>query len=110
MKFDLSEFGQMIKNHRGITGVRAAAKEIGISPATLSRIENGNMPDLEKFVLICKWLGQNPANFLGDIQSASTSSASVHFRKKSTTHVDTANALGGLIIAAQQALRDRETL
>lgn len=37
--------------------VDACAKEIGISKPTLSRIENGNMPDLITFFKILKWLG-----------------------------------------------------
>jgi transcriptional regulator with XRE-family HTH domain len=32
------------------------SKNIGISKATLSRIENGNMPDLLTFLKIVKWL------------------------------------------------------
>ena len=34
----------------------ACAKQIGISKPTLSRIENGNMPDLLTFFKIVKWL------------------------------------------------------
>jgi transcriptional regulator with XRE-family HTH domain len=32
------------------------SKNIGISKATLSRIENGSMPDLLTFLKIVKWL------------------------------------------------------
>jgi transcriptional regulator with XRE-family HTH domain len=32
------------------------SKRIGISKATLSRIENGSMPDLLTFLKIVKWL------------------------------------------------------
>lgn len=35
----------------------SCAKIIGISKATLSRVENGNMPDLLIFFRIVKWLG-----------------------------------------------------
>ena len=111
MELNLSDLGRMIKEHRAPAGVRAAAKEIGIPPATLSRIENGDVPDLEKFALICKWLGESPTRFLG-IQPASNgmASASVHLRKKNTTSLDTATSLGHLIITVQEALRDREEL
>lgn len=34
----------------------ACAKIIGISKSTLSRVENGNMPDLLTFFKIIKWL------------------------------------------------------
>ena len=38
-------------------GVRMAAKKIGTSPATLSRVENGSMPDLITLVHLCNWSG-----------------------------------------------------
>ena len=34
----------------------ACSKSIGISKSTLSRVENGNMPDLLTFFKIIKWL------------------------------------------------------
>lgn len=40
-------------------GMRECAKEIGISPATLSRIERGKMPDLMTYAKVCKWLNEN---------------------------------------------------
>ena len=46
-----------IKSKRGKRGLREAAEEIGnISAATLSRIEQGKLPDIETFIRICKWL------------------------------------------------------
>jgi len=46
-----------IKTKRGSKGLRETAAEIGnISSATLSRIEQGNLPDVETFIKICKWL------------------------------------------------------
>ncbi len=108
---DISSFGEFVKNYRGKKGIRAAANEIGISHPTLSRIENGHVPDLEKFSLICKWLGENPSRFLGEqLVSEDVSSACVHFKKKNTTSIETATAIGEMIIATQQALRDRELI
>ena len=47
-----------IKTKRAKKGLRDTAVEIGgVSPATLSRIEQGNLPDVETFIKICKWLG-----------------------------------------------------
>jgi len=111
MSLDIEKLGEMIIARRGTLGVRAAAKEIGISSATLSRIENNNVPDLATFAAICRWLGENPSKFLG-MQPAESNdtAASVHLRKKKTTSIDTATALGGMIVAAQQALRDRENI
>lgn len=42
----------------GKLSVRKAAKEIGISASTLSRLNNQQIiPDLETFYLCVKWLG-----------------------------------------------------
>jgi len=112
MSLEIEKLGEMVAQRRGTLGVRAAAKEIGISPATLSRIENGHVPDLVTFAAICKWLGQEPAKFLGMQPSGAPDKpvASVHLRKKKTTSIDTATALGAMIIAAQNAMLDRETI
>lgn len=37
-------------------GIREVAREIGISPATLSRVENGSTPHVEAFRRILDWL------------------------------------------------------
>ena len=51
-------FGQMLVLYRASVdqGVRATAFEIGISAATLSRIERGHQPDLATWRLIESWL------------------------------------------------------
>ena len=47
----------MIKSKRGKKGLRDTATEIGsISAATLSRVEQGNLPDVETFIRLCHWL------------------------------------------------------
>lgn len=47
----------MLKNKRANRGLRAVAEEIGgVSFATLSRIEQGKIPDVATFIKICKWL------------------------------------------------------
>lgn len=111
MDLAIEQLGEKIAKKRGLDGIRKAAKEIGISPATLSRLENGHVPDLATFAAICRWLGEDPGSLLGIKETESSSTyASVSFRKKKTTSLDTATALGGMIMAAQQALRDRENL
>lgn len=103
----LNSLGQLILEKRGSTGVRAAAREIGISPATLSRVENGHLPDLENFCLICKWLDIDPNRILGFRSSDKDGDeirASVHFRKERTTSPETAAALAKMILHVQRAL------
>ena len=50
-------------------GVRAAAREIGISPTTLSKIENGHLPDSETLKKVLKWLGCRLAFYESAINS-----------------------------------------
>lgn len=55
----------MLKNKRGDKGLRAVADEIGdVSAATLSRIEQGKIPDVDTFIKICKWLDLTTDNFI----------------------------------------------
>lgn len=54
---DTSKLADMLKSKRGNKGLRAVATEIGtVSAPTLSRIEQGKVPDVDTFVSICKWL------------------------------------------------------
>lgn len=88
-------------------GVRAVAKEIGISPATLSRVQRGYLPDLETFRKICDWLKLDPSEVLGLPTQGGTqkrAKAMIHFKKDKTIKPETATALGKLILAAQRAL------
>ena len=47
------KLGKLVMERRGSEGVREFAKKLGVSPATLSRVENGKLPDLETFSKIC---------------------------------------------------------
>lgn len=52
-----------IKTKRGSEGLRKTATDIDISAATLSRIEQGKIPDVDTFIKICKWLGESTDTF-----------------------------------------------
>src|SRR6266436_951724 len=82
-RLTLHALGLKIIEKRGDKGVREAAKEIGTSAATLSRVERGHLPDLETFGKICKWLGVDPGEVLRMKPSAITRpEVAVHFRKE----------------------------
>ena len=84
--------------------MRAAAKEIGVSAATLSRVERGYLPDLETFRKICAWLGVDSGEVLGLVPpKPSTPQVTVHFRKSQTLTPKTAQALGKMVLAAHRA-------
>ena len=107
----LDTLGQLVVDKRGRHGVRATAAKIGISPATLSRVENGHLPDLENFQKLCRWLRVDPSAVLGfDADSPNRPIAAVHFRKKQTMELETASALAQMILAAQRALIARDEL
>jgi transcriptional regulator with XRE-family HTH domain len=112
MPLSIEEFGRLVAAKRGSRGIRAAALEANVSPATLSRVENGHMPDLKTFAALCKWIERDPREFLGmeTTEGVNRRNAVVHFKKKKTVKMETAKALGELILAAQRALRAREDL
>jgi transcriptional regulator with XRE-family HTH domain len=99
----LENLGVRVKEKRGTQGIRAAAKEIGISHATLSRVERGYMPDLVNYRRICRWLGINVEDVTG-VASAPDALARVHFRKKPTVSAKTAQNLAQMILQAQAAM------
>lgn len=64
---DTQRLATLLKARRGNRGLREIAQEIGnVSPATLSRIENGKMLDVETFLAICDWLEVTPQQFIAE--------------------------------------------
>lgn len=58
------KLAEMVKSKRNNKGLRETAKEIGeISASTLSRIEQGKLPDVETFIKLCDWLAVSPDYF-----------------------------------------------
>lgn len=104
----MEELSLKIKQKRGGMGIRAAAKEIGISPATLSRVETGKQPDLKSFRLICEWLNIDPSTVLGISTQVATQSLQpariqAHFRAHKTMSPATTQHLADLIMTVQKA-------
>lgn len=92
---------EMIKAKRGKSGLRETATEIGsISAPTLSRIENGNLPDIDTYFRICKWLDV-PTDYFAmkankDSEKKSTDTKQeviAHLRADKTLPPSTAQAL-----------------
>lgn len=103
----LKSLGRMVARKRGKVGIRATARAIGLSPATLSRVENGQLPDLANFTKLCEWLEIDPAAILGfDPAYRDRPTAAVHFRSRQTMQAETAVALQDLILAAQKMLAE----
>lgn len=106
----LLRLGHLVRNKRGIEGIRSTAAEIEVSAATLSRVERGHLPDIETFRKICAWLEIDPNEFLG-IEAAEKGTTvnnpaavqppAVHFRADSTFTPDAAADFAQLILATQ---------
>ena len=65
---NIERLAALVRNKRGTKGLREISAEIGnVSTSTLSRVENGNMPDMETFIALCNWLQVRPGDlFLTD--------------------------------------------
>ena len=104
----LLRLGNLLRERRGGRGVRDVAKEIGVSPATLTRVEGGKVPDLDTFRKLCTWLKVDPSEILGMSSVAAPAPAAiVHLRADVLLSQDAAQDLGHLILAAQRELARR---
>lgn len=109
-EINIRELATMIKNKRGRRGLREVAKEIGdVSASTLSRIEQGKIPDLDTFIKLCKWLGVSADHFTKDkeqedIQENTPQIVTAHLRADRALDPQTAEALVTMIEMAYNAL------
>lgn len=62
-KLDLAALAHLVREHRGATSLRQAAKDAGVSFSTMSRVEAGHQPDLASFTALCAWIGEPPSKF-----------------------------------------------
>lgn len=87
----------MVKSKRGTKGLRTIADEIGnVSAPTLSRIEQGKVPDVDTFIKICRWLDISTETFI--LQSSENTASNkdmvvAHLRADRELSTDTVNML-----------------
>lgn len=113
-RMTLEQLGPLLRDKRGKRGIREVAAEIGVSAATLSRVETGKQPDLDTFAKVCKWLGINASEVLGCALPeerkvtakpvADMPMVSAHFRAEKAMSVETAQHLGQLILTVSRAM------
>jgi transcriptional regulator with XRE-family HTH domain len=115
-RLTLAALGKLVRDKRGARRLRDAAGEIGISPATLMRIENGRVPDVDTFAKVCRWLAIDPGQFLGfEAPSATVGSLSAeppvrisaHFRADRLPTPATATALARMLLFVAQREAER---
>lgn len=96
----------MIKSKRGSVGLRTLANEISISASTLSRIEQGNLPDIDTYLKLCNWLEVSSEFFLikkKDEELNSYKGVIAHLRADKTLPPTTAEALIQMINLAYES-------
>jgi len=98
----LEDLGRLVLARRDKLGlgIRGAAKEVGISHATLARVEKGFLPDLENYEKIRRWLGIEAEPVTS---KPAANVPQVHFRRDKTATPATAAVLARMILAAQAA-------
>lgn len=118
----LGSLGNDVRKHRENKTLRDAAKEIGISAATLMRIEAGRVPDVETYGKICAWLGVDPGSYLGIKPAPAHASpataesspthlvVSAHFKADRLPDPETVKALANMIMFAVNSQRQRSTI
>jgi transcriptional regulator with XRE-family HTH domain len=100
-----------IKSKRGKQGLRDTAAEIGnVSPATLSRVEQGNLPDVETFIKICKWLDVPTDTFVSEkktVKSDLSEKDRLVYQLRSSQELDedTINAMVAMVDVAFKKLK-----
>lgn len=115
----LGSLGNDVRKHRENKTLRAAARDIGISAATLMRVEAGRVPDVETYGKLCTWLGVDPGSYLGIKPSSANVSADAspthmvvgaHFKADRLPDPNTVAALASMIMFAVKSRRQKSTL
>lgn len=97
---NIEALSAMLKSKRGIRGLREVSKEISeeiglVSVSTLSRVENGNIPDIDTYLKICKWL-EVPMDFFStasDKEGSAKQKVVANLRADKTLPTEIAEAL-----------------
>lgn len=106
----LESLGALVRDKRGRRKLRETAAEIGISPSTLMRVENGRIPDVETFGKLCHWLALDPGSFLGfepkqdsgAVTAAPFTSISAHYKTDQNPQPATVQALAQMMLLAMR--------
>lgn len=101
----------MIKSKRGKKALRETSVEIGdISAATLSRIEQGSLPDVETFIRLCNWLNISTDTFITGtkkLKSDLSEKDKIVFQLRSSRELDS-DAINAMISMVDMAFNKRK--
>lgn len=106
----LESLGALVRDKRGRKKLRETAQEIGLSPSTLMRVENGRIPDIETFGRLCHWLKIDPGSFLGfepkqeqaAVAASPFTSISAHYKADQNPQPATVQALAQMMLLAMR--------
>jgi transcriptional regulator with XRE-family HTH domain len=112
-QFDIRKLAALIRTKRAGRGLRSAATEIGsVSASTLSRIEQGNIPDLETFMRVIRWLGVSADEFMTSPAAGRPADAlklvEAHLRADRTLAPEAVDALSAMIRFAYKAAKTKK--
>jgi len=104
-QLNIVKLSEMIKSKRGNVGLRTLGAQIGISASTLSRIELGNLPDIDTYIKLCNWLDVSTEFFTitGPKEDNVKSNVIAHLRADKDLPDTTANAIIEMINLAYDA-------
>lgn len=101
---DTLKLAEMLRSKRGRRGLREVATEIGdVSSSTLSRVEQGNLPDIDTYVSLCKWLEVSTDFFTENAEDSTEKKIVAHLRADKALSKETAEALIKMIKLAYKA-------
>ncbi|MEQ8553082.1 MAG: helix-turn-helix transcriptional regulator [Cyclobacteriaceae bacterium] len=99
---NIALLSDMLKTRRGNQTLRETASEIGqISAATLSRIEQGKVPDVDTFMKLCDWLNVSADAFMIKESKQQALKVNAHLRAEKELPPMTVNSLIKLINLAE---------
>lgn len=101
-RLKVSDLGGELKRRRDTKGLglRAAAKEAGVSFNTFARVEKGHVPDIETFTRLAKWIGRSAGDFLGEGSVTADSTPDVveaHLRGDPALSDEAAARIAGMV-------------
>lgn len=116
--FDMQRLAALVRAKRGTRGLRAVAQELEtVSSSTLSRIEQGKVPDLDTFARLCQWLGVSADEFISSrketvgsgypLQAPGMTTPEIitaHLRADRALTTETADALATMVRLAYEAV------
>lgn len=101
---NVQRLAALVSSKRDKRPLREIAEETGVSPSTLSRVENFHTPDMISFLALCNWLQVHPGDLFGvsgELPPLNTADdITVKLLSDKNIDPDIANALAVLIKAA----------